>query len=331
MTPDELTNRRKGDWEALSDLARRARHVNTLSESELVELGRLYRSATSDLAIAQRDFPRHNVAQYLNQLVGRVHPIIYQDEPLVASRLVDFYARDWPRLYRELAPFILTASILFFGFAILAFGITSGDPATANYLLSPSTIASIKSGQMWWKDLNGSNQIGSTMIMTNNLQVAFSAFAGGILLGLYTVYVLVMNGLNLGSVFGLLQVYGNAPALLEFVVGHGVLELSEITMAGGSGLLLGYALLHPGLLTRKDALVVAAQKAVRLLLGSAPLLLAAGAIEGFISPSDTVAPVKFAIGITSGILLYGYLFLGGRPLPRFRVPRRLRRRWQRAI
>ncbi len=76
--------------------------------------------------------------------------------------------------------------------------------------------------------------------------------------------------------------------------------------------MLGYAMVHPGLLSRKDALVVAAQKAIRLLLGTAPLLVVAGTIEGIISPSDAPAVLKYAIGITSGILLYGYLSLAGR-------------------
>jgi len=111
----------------------------------------------------------------------------------------------------------------------------------------------------------------------------------------------------------LLQVHGHAAPLAEFVIGHGVLELSEIVMAGAAGLMLGYAILHPGLLSRKDALIVAAQKSIRLLLGSAPLLVVAGIIEGMISPSDLVpAFVKYGIGISSGVLLYGYLFFVGR-------------------
>jgi uncharacterized membrane protein SpoIIM required for sporulation len=100
--------------------------------------------------------------------------------------------------------------------------------------------------------------------------------------------------------------------LWEFVIGHGVLELSELTMAGGSGLMLGYAVLQPGLLSRRNALAEAARKSVKLLLGSVPLLVIAGTIEGLISPSDVPIWLKFGIGIASGILLYGYLFLAGK-------------------
>jgi uncharacterized membrane protein SpoIIM required for sporulation len=92
-----------------------------------------------------------------------------------------------------------------------------------------------------------------------------------------------------------------------------VIELSVIFMAGGSGLMLGWAILRPGLMRRRDALAKAAGTSVRLLLGAVPMLVVAGTIEGFISPSETIPPfVKWSVGIGSGILLYSYLFLAGR-------------------
>ncbi len=314
MTPDELFKARKSDWERLTALITHIQRgqIGALSEAELVELGSLYRGTTSDLAIAQRDFPKHNLALYLNQLVGRAHPFVYRGDPVVWRQLKVFYRRGFPRLYRELAPFILAASLLFFGTAIIFYFVTLANPDAANYVLPPDLIGAIKSGYLWFKgnDLGGGTL--ASLIMTNNIRVAFFAFAGGMLLSLLTIYVLIFNGLILGGVFALMQVYGHAAPLWEFVIGHGVLELSELTMAGGSGLMLGYAMLQPGLLSRKNALIVAAQKSVRLLLGSVPLLVVAGTIEGLISPSDAPAWIKYAVGIASGVLLYSYLLLAGR-------------------
>ncbi|MGB8644955.1 MAG: stage II sporulation protein M [Anaerolineae bacterium] len=302
------------DWERLTALVKRAQGgpLSGLSENELTELGRLYRLATSDLALAQRDFPNHALALYLNQLVGRAHPLIYRGEPIIWRQLKDFYLRGFPRLYREFSPFILAAALLFFGTAAISFAVMTLNPDAGSYLFSPYELRLFKDGQEWWRELNSMRNIGSTIIMTNNLSVAFTAFAGGITLGILTVYAMIMNGLSLGSILGLMQAYGHAGPLLEFVVGHGVLELSEITMAGGSGLMLGYAILHPGLLSRRDALITTAQKAVRLMLGSAPLLIVAGLIEGLLSPSNAPALIKVAVGLTSGVLLYSYLLLAGR-------------------
>jgi uncharacterized membrane protein SpoIIM required for sporulation len=315
MQPEQLIRQRKRDWERLENFLVRIErdHVKSLSQAELVEFGQLYRSATSDLAIAQRDFPQKDVAAYLNHLVGRAHPVVYRGEPLVWRRVVQFYRYGLPQLYREMLPFIGVAALLLFGPWVLAAFVIYWNPGAANYILHPILIEYIRTGHQWWKNLNEANAIGASAIMTHNLWISFLAYAGGMLFGFWTVYVLLMNGVQFGAVFGLLHHYNNAAPLWEFVIGHGVLELSEITMAGGSGLMLGYALLRPGLYSRRDALGIAANKSIRLLLGTAPFLVIAGTIEGLISPSDVIpAFVKYGVGILTGVLMYGYLLLVGR-------------------
>jgi uncharacterized membrane protein SpoIIM required for sporulation len=148
--------------------------------------------------------------------------------------------------------------------------------------------------------------------MTNNIQVAILAFAGGTLLGVFTLYLLAQNGLMLGIVAGASQALGFAPNLWGFVAAHGVIELSVIFIAGGAGLQLGWSVIRPGLLTRRAALVLAARRAAQLLLGCIPLLMIAGTIEGFVSPSDLPLAAKLAVSFTSGVLMYGYLLLAGR-------------------
>lgn len=315
MQPEQLLRQRKHGWERLEKLLARIEReqITSLSQAELVEFGQLYRGATSDLAIAQRDFPQHAVSAYLNQLVGRAHPVVYRGEPLVWRRLVNFYRYGLPQLYRELFPFIVIAALLLFAPWILTGFAVYWNPDAAQHILSPIAIEWIRSGHPWWKDLNEANQVGAAAIMTHNLGVAFQAYAGGMLFGFWTVYILLYSGVFFGTVFGLLHHYNHHAALYEFVVGHAFLELSEITMAGGAGLMLGYALLRPGLMSRRDALGVAANKSIRLLLGTAPFLVVAGAIEGIISPSDTIpAFAKYGVGILTGVLMYAYLLLVGR-------------------
>src|SRR6185437_10208306 len=143
----------------------------------------------------------------------------------------------------------------------------------------------------------------ATLIFTNNIQVSFLAFSGGVLCGLGTVFVLVSNGLSLGAVLGAAQFYGVAPLLWSFISPHGYLELTCIIIAGAAGLMLGDALLWPGLLLRREALARAARRAIELVLGAAPVLVVAGLIEGFISPSDLPVPVKLLIGPLTGMCL----------------------------
>ncbi|MGQ9483175.1 stage II sporulation protein M [Chloroflexus sp.] len=147
--------------------------------------------------------------------------------------------------------------------------------------------------------------------MTNNINVAIRAFAGGVTFGLYTAYILVINGLLLGTVSGIAQRLDFTPNLWGFVVGHITLELSAIFIAGGAGLQPGWAILRPGLLSRRHTLVVTGRRAVVLLSGCGLILVVAGLSEGCISPTGLPFIVKLIASISSGVLLYTYLPFSG--------------------
>ncbi len=317
MRTEEFYHSRKQDWDALTRLVEKGQQdITHLSSEDIQTLARLYRNVTSDLALAQRDFPRQPVTTYLNQLVGRAHAVIYRSEPLAFKRLIHFATAGFPRLFRETFAFTLAAMLLFLVPTLLAGISTYMAPDSATWLLPAETqtlIPDIQQGELWTDIPMQERPYTSAFIMQNNIQVSFLAFASGITGGIMTVWVLVLNGLILGGITGLTSHYGIGFDLWTFVIGHGVIELSIICIAGGSGLMLGWALLRPGMLSRREALTQAAGKAVRLLLGAVPFLVAAGAIEGFISPAEGIPwPVKWGIGIGSGILFYSYLILAGR-------------------
>jgi len=183
-------------------------------------------------------------------------------------------------------------------------------PAQAHEL-----IPMIERQELWTNIAIQERPYASAFIMRNNIQVAILAFGGGILAGILTLGLMIFNGLLLGGVTGLTIRHNVGFELWTFVIGHGVIELSVIFIAGGSGLMLGWALLQPGLLRRRDALTVAARKSVRLIVGCIPLLVIAGVIEGFISPAESIPwAVKWGTGLISGVILYSYLLLTGRKM-----------------
>jgi uncharacterized membrane protein SpoIIM required for sporulation len=317
MRVDEFYQSRKGDWETLSRLLDQSqKDMRGLSEAQVRDMARLYRATTSDLALAKRDFPRNEITVYLNQLVARAHAVVYRSEPLALGQLWHFATTGFPRLFRETWIFTFI-SALFFVLPALASGFSTYiKPEMATLLLPPQAhrLISIVENKELWIDIPVEDRpYASSFIMTNNIRVSFLAFASGLTMGLLTLWVLFLNGLIIGTLTGLTAFHGIGFELWTFVIGHGVIELTIIFIAGGSGLMLGWAILKPSLLRRRDALARAAQKSVYLLLGAVPWLVVAGTIEGFISPSETIAvPIKWAVGLVSGILLYSYLLLAGR-------------------
>jgi len=317
MRVDEFYQSRKGDWETLSRLLDQSqKDMRGLSEAQVRDMARLYRATTSDLALAKRDFPRNEITVYLNQLVARAHAVVYRGEPLALKRLWHFATRGFPRLFRETWVFTFIAALFFILPAIASGIVTYVKPESATVLLPPEAhrlIGIVEDKKLWVDIPIEERPYASAFIMRNNIQVSFLAFASGLTAGLLTLWVLFFNGLMIGTLTGLTAFYGIGFELWTFVIGHGVIELTIIFISGGSGLMLGWAILHPGLMRRRDALAQAARKAVYLLLGAVPWLVVAGSIEGFISPNENIPiPVKWTIGIVSGILLYSYLLLMGR-------------------
>ena len=151
--------------------------------------------------------------------------------------------------------------------------------------------------------------LASSAITTNNLSVSFAAFAGGIFAGLGTVYIMLFNGVLIGTVAVACHRAGLSVPLWSFIAPHGALELPAIFIAGGAGLVLARGLLAPGFLARKDSLAQGAAVAVRLVLGVIPLLIVAGLIKGFVSPAGIPTGMKFTLGASTLVLLAGYVGL----------------------
>ena len=315
MRSEEFVALRRDDWNRLEDLLAvgGAGRISALAPAQVLTMAALYRRATADLARAQRDWPDEPVHRYLNGLVGRGHGVVYRRGGRVWQRIRDFYAEVLPRTYRESWPFLVAAAALLFVPAIVAFFVVLANPDGVTGLgVSQDLIDGVKHHKLWTEIPPEQRATVAGEIMANNIWVSMLAFAFGVAFGLPVIYVLITNGIHLGGLFGFTQAYGLGGGLFEFVIAHGVLELSIIVAMAAAGLMMGWALISTGNRKRSDALVIATRRAFVLLIGLAPLLVIAGTIEGNISPSDAPFGVKVVIGLVTGLLFYSYLLLAGR-------------------
>jgi uncharacterized membrane protein SpoIIM required for sporulation len=320
MISTRWIEKRKPYWSRLEELVNRSkgRGVQAFTHSELQELGLLYRQAASDLATAREDVTGRPLAEYLNQLLGRAHNLIYMGRRPGMNGLLRFYAQTYPRIFRETFPLTLLAFAITAITAIAGCAVTLHDPAFAHRLLGPEMMDTIAQRKMWTESIVTVKPLAASSILTNNISVAFAMFALGITAGIGTIWMLTVNGLLLGVLGAATWRAGMALQLWSFVAPHGVLELPAIFIAGGAGLEIARGMLFPGLLPRRDSLAQAGGRAAQLLLGTVPLLLVAGSIEGFISPSAIPVPLKFLLAAVLFTALVVYLNRAREPLPEIR-------------
>lgn len=321
------------EWRRLHDLLAHIKStgVERLEAEEIVEFGKLYRRAAADLAYQRTHEAEPARIAFLNDLLGECYPYVYAAPRRPLPSVITFFTTEFPRAVRAQALWILLAVALSLVPALICFAITWHDRAIADQVLPGEFMATMESiaarhhAPKDWLPLMERTPA-AAMIMTNNIRVSILAFAGGMTAGLLTIYLMVYNGIMIGVLGAAVGLDGPATALnfWAFVAPHGVLELTAIFIAGGAGLLMGYAIVNPGLLPRRVALRRAALEALKLMLGVAAILVVAGCIEGFFSPLPNVAEhTKLAVAAAEGFVFFSYLAFAGRgsAIPAGQAPR----------
>ena len=294
------------------------RGLRALAANDLTELGRLYRWATSDLAYAEGHRFDPSLRAYLNRLTARAHGYVYGAErPGVQNRFRHFFTHGFPSEVRRSKWYVLACAALFASSAVLAYWLVIVKPVNA-YALLPAELIGPLHGSLHDTNFKFDHDLApavSSFIMTNNIRIAIGSFAGGALLALPTLYLLLFNGLMVGGTGAL---YTNAGYGYDFwatIAPHGCIELTSIVISAAAGTMLAAAVVNPGRLRRIDALKQNARRAGVLILGVCCMLVVAGSIEGFFSPLRFPPQVRLAVGAATIVLMIAYFGFAGRERP----------------
>jgi uncharacterized membrane protein SpoIIM required for sporulation len=301
--------KRKPYWQKLETLIASSKTgLKGLSHDELHELSLLYRQTAADLAAIRQDPSSVHFARYLNQLMARAHNIIYAGHRASTGAVLKFFRYEYPRVFRRNLKYSALAFAVFIVGGLAGTALTLQDSDFELQVLGPQMVQTIQRKEMWTHSIIGIKPLASSKIMTNNMTVGFMAYATGITAGLGTLYMMFFNGILIGVIGTACALAGMSLSLWSFVAPHGALELPSIFLAGGAGLKIADGLLFPGMLPRKESLAIAGREATILVLGTVPLLIIAGAIEAFVSPTGLPIPLKFAMSGALLALLTSYLF-----------------------
>jgi len=284
--------RREPNWKRLDGLLKKVekKGLKSLKADEIKELASLYRSVSADLARSRTQKISETLVQDLQILTSRAYNQIYQGSRRQEwQELWQFYRWGFPAVVRQTWGYITLATSLFILGAIVAWWYAWQDPTFLSIIVPERLIRMVRDEQkLWMGSIVGIEPLASSSIMINNISVSFGAVAGGITAGLYTTFLMWYNGLSIGAVATLVSQNKLAYPFWAFVLPHGALELPAIFFAGGAGFLIARAILFPGKYSRNDALKYYGGLASQLVFGIVPMLILAGTIEGFFSPSPAV-------------------------------------------
>jgi uncharacterized membrane protein SpoIIM required for sporulation len=313
---------RESSWRELDHLLARldSQPLRRASAAEVFRLGELYRSACTDLMLAEaHDLPRDTVG-YLHGLVGRAHNAVYRAKGFRFSDWGAVLFGEVPRRLRT-DPALRLAALAFWGGFLLCALLAAGRPGFADKVLGEPFIGQMDA--MYAEPIDAERKDGASrndtlmagFYIQHNTSIGLQCFAWGLFFGLGSLYELLSNGMILGTVFGHMAVSPHASNFYTFVTAHGPFELTAIVFSGAAGLRLGWGLIDTRGQSRLASLQREAKRALPTVGAAALLFVLAAFLEGYVSASPLPYEVKAGIAVASAMLLVVYIGFGGRSLP----------------
>ncbi|MFJ8495764.1 stage II sporulation protein M [Streptomyces sp. NPDC094038] len=312
MDLDVFVSAHRAEWDRLDALLRRQRRLNGAEADELVAL---YQRTATHLSLIQSSAPDPQLTGRLSQLVARARSAVTGTRRASWRDVARFLGQGFPAaVYRSRHWWVPTALISTAIAIVLGWWIGTHPDVQAT-IAAPSQLRELTRPGGEYETYYSSHPAASfaAQVWTNNARAAAMCLVLGVFLGLPVLWILFENMLNLGVGFGLMSSAGRLDTFLGLVLPHGLLELTAVYVAAGTGLRLGWTLIDPGPRSRRAALAEEGRAAVGMAIGLALVLFVSGAIEGFVTPSGLPTWARIGIGVVAELAFLAYVFIiGGR-------------------
>jgi len=312
MDLDVFVTAHRAEWDRLDALLRRRRRLTGAEADELVTL---YQRTATHLSLVQSRAPDPQLTGRLTQLVARARSAVTGARRASWRDASQFLTAAFPAaLYRTRHWWLTTALVSTVLAAVIGWWIGTHPEVQAS-IAAPVELRELTRPGGQYESYYSTHAAASfaAQVWTNNAQVAALCLVLGVFLGLPVLWVLFQNMLNLGISIGLMASAGRLDVFLGLILPHGLLELTAVFVAAGTGLRLGWTVIDPGPRDRRTALAEEGRAAVGMAIGLAVVLFVPGAIEGFVTPSGLPTWARIGIGVVAELLFLAYvLVLGGR-------------------
>lgn len=306
MKEQQFISVNSNTWRKLEELSSiiSKKGIKSLPSKDVKRFLHIFRESSHHLAYARTHFPNSKTVTYLNSLVGKCHSQVYAVQKSSPFSALKYIGYGFPNVLKKYRSYILASFGFFFAGFLVSLLLVLVNSDNASFFFNERLIENVKSNTLG----NGSwnNPLEASNIMTNNISVSLRAFIFGITLGIGTIYILFINGAILGALTALVYQYNDPVRYWSLILPHGVIELTAIFISGAAGLMIGKSMLIPKEHTRFHSLIKGSKNALSMVWGIILMLVIAGIIEGFFTPSKVSEAGKLLFAAMTGVLLIIY-------------------------
>ncbi|MFK0255803.1 stage II sporulation protein M [Streptomyces sp. NPDC090445] len=312
MDLDVFVTAHRAEWDRLEQLLGRGRRLTGAEADELVSL---YQRTATHLSLIQSSTPDPMLTGRLTQLVARARATVTGARRASWRDAARFFTEGFPAaVYRSRRWWIPTAVLSTLLGALIGWWIAT-HPEVQAAIAAPEELKALTQPGGGYETYYSSHPAASfaAKVWTNNAQAAAMCLVLGAFLGIPVLWILFLNMVNLGVGIGLMTSADRLDVFLGLILPHGLLELTAVFVAAGTGLRLGWTVIDPGPRTRRTALAEQGRAALGMAIGLAVVLFVSGLIEGFVTPSGLPTWARIGIGIAAEAAFLAYVYvLGGR-------------------